>query len=144
MSVLTINIHYETVGILFRATSELRSDLGDHFKQLTNFLIGWTHARWKFHRKRYADKKSFDIDKWIEKEVALFENGSIPSTQVEWADIAKDEIDKRTKLYEKGKKRRGGNWMAPKEVYFDFLVVVYQICRLFLFKQIMPPPQILL
>ena len=121
MAILTINKHYETVGILFRAAAELRRDLGDHFKQLTNFLICWSHTRWRFYRELYTDKKPFDIDKWIEKEVALFENGSISSAQAEWVDIAKDEIEKRTKLYKKLKKRRGDNWMVPKEEYFDFL-----------------------
>jgi len=98
MAVLAINKHYETVGILFRAASEFRGSLKENFKQLENFLIGLAHAKWKDSRGQYCEKKSFDMNKWIEKEVALFEKGKTPSGIVKWEDITWKEMQKRNKL----------------------------------------------
>lgn len=120
MAALVLNKHYETVGILFRSASSLRRDLGKHFKQLLNFMIRLAHARWKFYRDHYSGKKTFDVNKWIEKETDLFEKGKTPHIVESWHDIAKEEMSRRAKLYEKGKKRRGDRWKPPKDEYFDF------------------------
>jgi hypothetical protein len=120
MATLALNKHYETVGILFRSASALRRDMGSHFKQLINFMTRWTHARWKFHRERYSDKKTFDVNRWLENEVYLFEHEEIPNNLESWHDIAKEEMNRRTKLYEKERKKRGDGWKPPKDEYFDF------------------------
>lgn len=120
MAALVLNKHNETVGILFRSASELRRDLGSHFKQLINFMIRWAHARWKFYRERYSDKKTFDINGWLENEAYLFESGKTPLILEIWYEIAKEEMHRRAKLYEKGKKKRGDRWKPPKDEYFDF------------------------
>lgn len=119
MAALTVNKHYETVAILFRSASELRGGLKDHFKQLINFMLGWSHARWKFYREQYRENKTFDVKKWLNKEINAFEKGKISSIPIKLEVIAQNEIKRRNKLYEKEKKKRSNNWKPPKEHYFD-------------------------
>ncbi len=119
IAILTINKHYETVGILFTSASKLRNVLKNHFRQLINFLLNWSHARWKYYREQHAEKKSFDVTKWLEKEVNAFEKVTYPTEAQTWELIAQEEIKRRNKLYEKQSKRRGGQWKPPKEAYFD-------------------------
>ena len=119
MAILAINKHYETVAILFMSAAKVRNVLKDHFRQLINFLINWSHARWKYYREQHAEKKSFDVTKWLEKEVNAFEKVTYQAETLPWAIIAKEEIERRNGLYESKRKRRGGGWKPPKETYFD-------------------------
>lgn len=119
MAVLAANKHYETVAILFKSAAALRGSLKDHFKQLKNFLLRWSHAKWKFYREQYRENKTFDVNKGLEKEINAFENGTVSIKLVKWEVIAQDEIKRRNKLYEKEKKKRSNNWKPPKEHYFD-------------------------
>ena len=119
MAILTINKHYETVTLLFRSASELRVILKEHFRQLINFLLRWSHARWRYTREQCAEKKSFDLNKWLGEEIEAFEKGKVSSQQITWELIAQDEIERRKTLYEKEIRKRAGKCEPPKEAYFD-------------------------
>ena len=114
IAVLTVNKHYETVNVLFRSASELRSTLRTHFKQLINFLLRWSHARWRHRREKRAEKKPFDLNKWLGEEIDAFEKGKVSSDPITWELIAQDEITRRKTLYEKELKKTGGHWKPPK------------------------------
>jgi energy-coupling factor transporter ATP-binding protein EcfA2 len=123
MAKLTVNPNYETVRILFKTASALRGALGNNFKQLQNFLIRWAHARWKYTRERHTKKKTFDVNKWLEREVEAFKKGKISAEFTKWDIVAKEAITKRRKLIEKEIKKRGMSWHAPKEIYFDVSLI---------------------
>lgn len=123
MASLAVNKHYETVNILFRAASEKRDILKEHFTQLTNFLLRWAHARWKYYREQYHDKKSFNVDRWLEKEINTFEKGKVSEDALTWEVIAHDEIKRRKRLHEKEIRIRGDSWKPPKETYFDLWLI---------------------
>ncbi len=123
MAKLTVNPNYETVRILFKTASALRGALGNNFKQLQNFLIRWAHARWKYTRERHIKKKTFDVNKWLEREVEAFKKGEISAEFTKWDIVAKEAITKRRKLIEKEIKKRGMSWHAPKEIYFDVSLI---------------------
>ncbi|MDO8140514.1 MAG: hypothetical protein Q6358_03365 [Candidatus Brocadiales bacterium] len=123
IAILTINKHYETVSILFKSASEHRTTLKEHFRQLINFLLKLSHARWKFYKEQHLEKKTSDINKWLEKEINAFEKGKTPSDPITWEIIAQEEIKKRNKLHEKEIKKRVGNWKPPKEEYFDLWLI---------------------
>lgn len=123
MAILAINKHYETVNILFKSASELRGILKEHFRQLINFLLKWSHAKWKFYREQHSEKKTFDVNKWLEKEIDAFEKGKISSDPITWELIAQDEIKRRKTLYEKEIKKRGKNRKPPSEEYFDLWLI---------------------
>jgi hypothetical protein len=119
IAILTINKHYETVTILFRAASDLRAILNEHFKQLTHFLLKWSHTKWKYHREIYPEKKSFNISKWLKKEVNSFKKVTYPTEPMIWELIAQEEIERRNNLYEIERKKKGDQWKPPKAEYFD-------------------------
>lgn len=123
IAILTANIHYETVRILFKTASELRGSLGNNFRQLQNFLISLAHARRKYDYEKHMEKKSFNINKWLEKEVKAFEKGEISAEFTKWDIVAKEAIAKRRKLIEKEIKKRGMSWHTPKEIYFDVSLI---------------------
>ncbi len=123
IAILAANIHYETVSILFRAASELRGILKGHFRNLNNFLLRWSHARWKHNREKYSEKKTFDVNKWLRKEISSFDKGKSSSDQLPWEQIAKDEIKKRKALFQQEIKKRGDGWRPPREVYFDLSLI---------------------
>ncbi len=120
IAVLAISKHYETVGVLVTSASELRGILKEHFRQLLNFLLLWAHSRWKFYREQYLEEKTFDVNKWLETEIKAFRKGDISSDIISWEIIAHDEKQRRTKLYEKEVKKRGGKRKLPNDRYFDF------------------------
>ena len=119
IAILVANKHYETVNILFRSASELRGTLKAHFKQLINFLLKWSHATWKYRREKHAEKKLFDLNKWLGEEIGAFEKGKLSSDPITWELIAQDEIERRKTLYEKELKKRRRYWKPPKDAYFD-------------------------
>ena len=123
VAVFATNKHYETVAILYKSAFELRGDLKGHFKQLINFLLRWSHARWKFYRERYLEKKTFDVDKWLQDEIEVFEKGDIPEAPLSWETIAKDEMQKRAEENKEKIRKRGGKWKPPKEHYFDLWLI---------------------
>lgn len=123
MAILAINKHYETVSILFKSASELRGILKEHFRQLINLLLKWSHASWKFYRERHSEKKTFNVNKWFEKEFDVFEKGKTPSNLITWELIAQNEIKRRKILYEKEIKKRGNKWKPPKAEYFDLWLI---------------------
>jgi hypothetical protein len=119
MAILATNKHYETVTILFRSASEFRATLNKHFKQLIHFSLKWSHAKWKYRREQYTDKKSFDVSKWLEQEVNAFKKVKYPTEPIIWELIAQEEMKRVNKLYEIEKKKKGEQWKPPKEDYFD-------------------------
>lgn len=123
MAILAVNKHYETVNILFRSASEKRGILKEHFMQLTNFLLRWAHANWKYYREQYHEKKSSNVGRWLEKEINAFEKGKVSGDSLTWEIIAHDEIKRRKRLHEKEIRERGDNWKPPKEEYFDLLLI---------------------
>ena len=123
MAILAANKHYETVSILFRSASQLRNTLKAHFKQLINFLLKWSHARWKHPRERHAEKNLLTFNKWLGEEIDAFEKGNVSSDPITWELIAQDEIKRRKTLYEKEIEKRGDHWKPPKDAYFDLWLI---------------------
>jgi len=73
---LATSYHYKTVAILINSAAKHRSRLGESFKQLQHFLLRWAATRWKWKRTRH-EKRPFDVEAWLQREVKAFVKGSI-------------------------------------------------------------------
>jgi hypothetical protein len=123
MAILTTNKHYETVDILFRSASKLRGTLKEHFRQLINFSLRWSHAKWIHMRERHLEEKTFDVNKWLGKEIDAFDRGEVSSDPMTWKLISRAEIKRRKSLYQKEMEKRRGHWKPPRDVYFDLWLI---------------------
>ena len=119
MALLATNWHYETVEILFRITSEYKKSLNISFKQLVNLVINFSHARWKHYREQHLKRRSFNVDRWLQKQIKAFEKGTYPGEQIAWEIIAADEIRKRNEFWNR-RSKEDKEIKRLREDFFDF------------------------
>jgi hypothetical protein len=97
MAMLVTSHYYKTVEILFASAARLRSQLGQHFKQLQHFLLRWAMARWKWHRSRYDEQARLELDAWKNQEINAFTAKSLAADIPPWDTVAVKEPSQPTR-----------------------------------------------